>query len=734
MALGAAVCAALLGGALGAGAQQNFAPTRTAPVGVPTRPPGNFAPPPGVPGIPAQGATALPAPTLPPTGVPIHPAFAQQQPPAPGGPEKAPSFPPALEPGPAPRPLNGNGVRLPAMGGVPTNQPAPASPWGLNCPGDCGGTAPQPSAKDLAEFNKFIKEFIDPRNTLDLIQGRARLMILKATPKRVQIVDEAVAAYNLISPKEISVLGRATGSTVLNFWFEDAKGKETVLSYLVRVSPDPEAKERLERRYKALECEINRTFPNSLVHLNLVGDKLVVSGQAHDIAEATHILQLVRSNAPKEQPSRQPFENVNLNIGAGAMGGLGALGGLAGFAGPSGLSGIATGLENALGDRVPQVINLLRICGEQQVMLKVTVAEVNRSAARQIGVNFSATNNQGITYLQNTTGGLLSGGAGGLGGLGGGLGNFSAGAQSGAGGLGLSGSGNIPLLLDNGQINLAIHALRSLSYARSLAEPNLVAMNGQPAFFLAGGQFPVPVVTGFTAAGLQGVQFVPYGVQLNFTPYITDKDRIRLNINATVSTRNAGIGTSFGGGGLGGGGFGGGGLGGGGFGGGGFGGLGGLGGFGGGGGLGGGGAFVPGLNARTFSTTVELREGQTLAVAGLIQNDIGADASRIPFLGDLPILNWLTGYQKTSAGEQELVILITPELVHPLDPKEIPPLPGSDLFEPSDLEFYLLGRLESRRSYDYRSPVMNDCSRMSRYHRCEQLYIFGPHGHSGTHP
>ena len=74
-------------------------------------------------------------------------------------------------------------------------------------------------------------------------------------------------------------------------------------------------------------------------------------------------------------------------------------------------------------------------------------------------------------------------------------------------------------------------------------------------------------------------------------------------------------------------------------------------------------------------------------------------------------------------------MLITPELVHPLDPKELPPLPGSDLFEPSDLEFYLLGRIESRRPVDYRSPVRTDWHRLIEYRRIENLYLSGPHGH-----
>ena len=109
---------------------------------------------------------------------------------------------------------------------------------------------------------------------------------------------------------------------------------------------------------------------------------------------------------------------------------------------------------------------------------------------------------------------------------------------------------------------------------------------------------------------------------------------------------------------------------------------------------------------------------------------MGADRINVPFFAEIPIINRLTGVDKISYGEQELVILITPELVHPLEYKEVPPLPGSDVFEPTDCEFYLRGLLESRRGYDFRSTVINDLARQKRSHNCEQIYIFGPTGHS----
>ena len=177
-----------------------------------------------------------------------------------------------------------------------------------------------------------------------------------------------------------------------------------------------------------------------------------------------------------------------------------------------------------------------------------------------------------------------------------------------------------------------------------------------------------------------------FGIALQFTPYITDRDRIRLQLNASVSTPAITT-TQVSG------------------------------------------AQVPSQIAqRQFSTTVELREGQTLTVAGLIQNNFSGTSKRIPLWGDLPIIGRTGGNDSLTSGEQELVVLVTPMLVHPLDMCKTPALPGSDVFEPGDIEFYLLGHLEGRRSEDYRASVRTDFARQERYIHCNDMFIIGPHG------
>jgi pilus assembly protein CpaC len=100
----------------------------------------------------------------------------------------------------------------------------------------------------------------------------------------------------------------------------------------------------------------------------------------------------------------------------------------------------------------------------------------------------------------------------------------------------------------------------------------------------------------------------------------------------------------------------------------------------------------------------------------------------VPFWGDLPIIGRTGGLDKTTSSEQEIVVLVTPLLVHPLDRCNTPPIPGSDVYEPGDIEFYLLGHLEGRRSEDYRASVRNDFARQERYIHCNDQYIIGPRG------
>jgi pilus assembly protein CpaC len=175
-----------------------------------------------------------------------------------------------------------------------------------------------------------------------------------------------------------------------------------------------------------------------------------------------------------------------------------------------------------------------------------------------------------------------------------------------------------------------LRALESRGAFQSLAEPNLIAYNGQEASFLAGGEFPVPVVQG--TSGAVSVTFKEFGIRLNFKPTIAG-DAIRLKVRPEVSTLDFANGVS-------------------------------LGGF-----------RIPALTTRRAETDVELRDGQSFAIAGLLDNLSQEDRSAIPILSKLPIIGPLFKSKAERAEQTELMVLITPRLVRALDPDEVPPLP-----------------------------------------------------------
>ena len=230
----------------------------------------------------------------------------------------------------------------------------------------------------------------------------------------------------------------------------------------------------------------------------------------------------------------------------------------------------------------------------QQVKLHVIVAEVNRSAARSIGLNTCLTNNNGVRSFPYDTGNQLS------------------------------------------------CNLRKAEGVRIKSEPVLTTLNGCTTNFQAGGSFPVPVVTGNTCTCMVGVSYVPFGVQLAFTPLITDKDRIRLNINANVSTRDITTGTIIAG------------------------------------------ASVPGLTTRNINTTVELRDGATVALTGLNLTNLQDEANIVPMFTALPIIGRFIELGIASVDETELVILVQPELVHPLPVRDVQ-LPGTDRIDQNNV-------------------------------------------------
>lgn len=305
----------------------------------------------------------------------------------------------------------------------------------------------------------------------------------------------------------------------------------------------------------------------------------------------------------------------------------------------SGARKVSRALELAERYAPDAVTNLMMVGGTQQVMLKVRFAEMSRSVAKNLSSNL------GITTVGSDGAGVAFGGDGvatgvlsriGDGPDGGSGGGFEFNGES-LGGIGVSfGVGDVA-------INLLIEALESKGMVRTLAEPNLVAISGEAANFLAGGEYPVPIVG---EDGATTVEFKPFGIQLTFSPTVIDGDLIRLALETEVSALDTAVS---------------------------------IGGF-------------PALSTRSAATTVEMRDGQSFAIAGLLQDDFTDSVGQIPWLGDVPILGALFRSTSYSRRQSELVIIVTPHLVTPVDGDALS-LPTDRMRIPSERELFVGGKV-----------------------------------------
>jgi pilus assembly protein CpaC len=297
-------------------------------------------------------------------------------------------------------------------------------------------------------------------------------------------------------------------------------------------------------------------------------------------------------------------------------------------------------------------IDMTDVSGVQQVQLQVRLAEVSKLGVRQLGVNWLQKGNDFSSAV--SPGGSI-GSAASIGGSGGAatLPNFDV--SNILGGNGFTAVGILP----RADIAFFLDALQENQYLRLLANPTLVALNGEEAGFLAGGEFPVPVVQdgggGGAGSSAISIEYKEYGIKLIFRPIVLGDGTIRLYASPEVSELDYANGTTVNG------------------------------------------TSVPGILARKAETTIELKSGQSFAMAGLLSNSSNATNSSIPGLGDLPVLGPLFRSVRYQNKETELVILVTANLVEPLniDPSTSP-LPGFMHKAPSDWELYIDGNIESQ--------------------------------------
>jgi len=287
-----------------------------------------------------------------------------------------------------------------------------------------------------------------------------------------------------------------------------------------------------------------------------------------------------------------------------------------------------------------RVSNLMMVGGTQQVMLKVRFAEMQRSVSKSLQGGLVAN------FSGSSLGASAGGGSGGLVSLPP-VAPSPLGTITAATSLASEAVGGAIFGFDIGAVamNVTLEALESKGLVRTLAEPNLTALSGQTARFLAGGEYPVPVVD---SDGGIIIDYKPFGVELNFTPFVVDGDVINLELTAAVSGIDSTV--SFEGAGF----------------------------------------SIDAFKRRETSTTVEMRDGQSFAIAGLLQDDFRDSTGQVPWLGDIPILGALFRSADYQRSQTELVIIVTPHLVTPTRGLALA-LPTDRVRPPTEAELFLFG-------------------------------------------
>ncbi len=307
------------------------------------------------------------------------------------------------------------------------------------------------------------------------------------------------------------------------------------------------------------------------------------------------------------------------------------------------------------------IVNAMTTAPSQQVMLKVQFLEVSRDAGRELGVNWF------VSSAGGTRGANI--GAGGLRTINGndpcapastsnnGVPVFSTAATlaSGASPFGVL----LANVVNNGtKVDLLLSALETKGLLRRLAEPDLVALSGDTASFLAGGEYPVPIAQpGAGNVPTVTVEFKRFGVQLTFMPTVLADGLINLRLTPSVSELDPTVGVTIQG------------------------------------------TNIPGLTTREAQTTIELRDGQSFAIAGLLQADNRRELSQLPWIGSVPVLGTLFRSASFLQHETDLVVIVTPHLVAPAIPGQRLATPLDKHLPSNDVDFFLLGQTEVRKKF-----------------------------------
>jgi pilus assembly protein CpaC len=435
---------------------------------------------------------------------------------------------------------------------------------------------------------------------INIESGRGELVRLEHAANSIFVADPDIADVQVKSQSLLYLIGKKSGSTTL--FAVDARDK-VVLSVRVEVSYN------LTRIQEA----IHELVPNSAISITTIDNSVVVEGTVYSAAEADDVLSVVQRFLPE--------------VKGGAYGGKSS-------------------------SNTNMIVNHLKVEAPNQINIRVRVAEVTRDLIKQFGFNWDAAiakgsmvfglagNNVSALATDAATGQTFATAAGGV------FQTRSLSTDIKTTVNNLFGQARI----GNTDLSTVIDALDNNGLITVLAEPNLTAVSGEPASFLAGGEFPIPTAA-TSSLGIQTVTVTwkKFGVSLDFVATIASGNRINLHVQPEVSEVSNSFAVNVGG------------------------------------------IQLPSITTRRADTTVELASGQSIAIAGLMQNNVTENLKNFPWLGDVPILGQLFRSDQFRRNETELVIIVTPYIVRPIAMANRLQLPTEGFVSPSDSDLVFTG-------------------------------------------
>lgn len=481
-----------------------------------------------------------------------------------------------------------------------------------------------------------------PVSELQVPLNQSRILILSHPIESLSVGNPKVADVVVLESNKFYVVGKSLGTTNVVLWGRgDAGSNGLHNTFKVEVTYDLDT----------LKKTIHDLMPDENPEVHHAPGGIVLGGQVSSPAKIDAIVALAKQFVK----NFSGFSEVKAKENTGAV-----------------------GTQDITADREPGVINMMQVGGPQQVMLEVKVAEVSRKVLKQLGVNLAA-----LDPGKPWTFGAVNGGASFPNALNSDGDEVAIFPRNGdwqqAGVIGppvdkfdpttpsIAATGLLINFLTGGSlVNMVIDASREDGVGKILAEPTLTTLSGEPAEFLSGGEFPIPVWSGDSDRIV--IVFKEFGVGVKFLPTVLDTNKINLNLNISVSELTdaasiaSGVPTasvSF---------------------------------------------AIPSLSTRKASSTVELADGQTIGIAGLISDKLRENTTKFPGLGDIPILGSLFRSQSYISEQSELIMFVTPHLAKPHDKTKMR-LPTDSFTTPSDAEFFLLGRMTGKTKPDSKNPM-----------------------------